>query len=256
MQEAKIDKKSQALSRRQFMLESAQNACAAGLVCLALDFHGHQVKANSENALRPPGALSEGNFLAACVRCGQCVRDCPYDTLKLAKFSDSIALGTPHFTAREVPCEMCEDIPCVKACPTGALDPDLTDIDDSRMGVAVLVDSETCLNMQGLRCDVCYRICPLIDKAINLVMHRNERTSVHAIFEPRVNTDLCTGCGKCERACVLEVSAIKVLPTQLAKGELGRHYRFGWKEKANKGESLIPKGIDLPDRKPITEGVN
>jgi formate hydrogenlyase subunit 6/NADH:ubiquinone oxidoreductase subunit I len=41
---------------------------------------------------------------------------------------------------------MCEDIPCVKACPTGALDHSLKDINKSKMGLAVLVDHETCLN--------------------------------------------------------------------------------------------------------------
>ncbi|MDI8993040.1 hypothetical protein MJI20_29020, partial [Salmonella enterica subsp. enterica serovar Anatum] len=37
-------------------------------------------------------------------------------------------------------------------------------------------------------------------------------------------------CGKCEKVCVLEQPAIKVLPLSLAKGELGHHYRFGWLE--------------------------
>ena len=38
--------------------------------------------------LRPPGALPEAEFLGACLRCGLCVRDCPYDTLKLAQITD------------------------------------------------------------------------------------------------------------------------------------------------------------------------
>ena len=51
----------------------------------------------------------------------------------------------------------------------------------------------------------------------------------------------CTGCGKCEQACVLEEAAIKVLPMDLAKGELGQHYRWGWEEKQQQaGESLVP----------------
>ena len=113
-------------------------------------------------------ACRKTDFLGACIRCGLCVRDCPYDTLKLATLGDAVATGTPYFIARDIPCEMCEDIPCVKACPTGALDHALTDIDDARMGLAVLIDQENCLNFQGLRCDVCYRVCPSIDKAITL----------------------------------------------------------------------------------------
>ena len=56
---------------------------------------------------------------------------------------------------------------------------------------------------------------------------------------PAFDPTLCTGCGKCEKACVLEEAAIKVLPTRLAKGELGQHYRWGWKEKQKAGGSLV-----------------
>ena len=38
---------------------------------------------------------------------------------------------------------------------------------------------------------------------------------------------------------MLEEAAIKVLPMDIAKGLLGRHYRLGWKEKQNAGKSLI-----------------
>jgi ferredoxin-type protein NapG len=151
---------------------------------------------------------------------------------------------------------MCDDIPCVKACPTGALDPNLTNIDDADMGLAVLVDQETCLNLLGLRCDVCYRVCPLIDEAITLERHHNERTGKHAMFIPTVHSDKCTGCGKCERSCVLEAAAIRVFPRPLAKGRIGEHYRLGWMEKENKGESLIQGIVDLPDRLPQNSPLN
>ncbi len=85
----------------------------------------------------------------------------------------------------------------------------MTDIDQARMGVAVLIDHETCLNYLGLRCDVCYRVCPLIDKAITLELQHNQRTGKHAMFLPTVHSDVCTGCGKCEHACVLEEAAIR-----------------------------------------------
>ncbi len=201
-------------------------------------------------ALRPPGAGPEDQFLAACVRCGLCVRDCPYPTLSLAELGEPVTVGTPYFTAREAPCEMCEDIPCVKACPTDALDAELTDIRDARMGLAVLIDEETCLNFLGLRCDICYRICPVIDKAITLEVTPNTRTGKHAIFKPTVHSEHCTGCGKCERGCPLVEAAIKVLPRALAKGRIHAHYRLGWEEKEKMGRELVPGIIDLPDRAP------
>jgi ferredoxin-type protein NapG len=134
---------------------------------------------------------------------------------------------------------MCEHLPCVKACPTGALDPSLGDIDDARMGLAVLIDQEACIAFQGLRCEVCFNICPVRGEAISLEYQHNERSGKHARFIPVVHSDACTGCGKCEQACILEAAAIKVLPISLAKGLLGHHYRLGWREKTKAGGSLV-----------------
>ena len=113
-----------------------------------------------------------------------------------------------------------------------------------------LVSRETCLNFLGLRCDVCYRDCPVINKAITLEERHNKRTGRHAIMEPTVHAEFCTGCGKCERACVLEEAAIKVLPVALATGKLGEHYRLGWEEKKRQGGALVPDLIELPKRMP------
>jgi len=234
--------------RRMFLRDAAGVGAAAGLAALGVGLYARQTVARPAEALRPPGALDEEGFLAACVRCGLCVRDCPYDTLSLAALGDGVVPGTPYFTARAVPCEMCEDIPCVKACPTGALDPALEDIGEARMGLAALVDQENCLNFLGLRCDVCYRVCPVIDKAITLQTRHNPRSDRHALFIPTVHSDHCTGCGKCEKSCVLEEAAIKVLPLALAKGRGGAHYRKGWEEKSKAGRSLIPEQIQLPVR--------
>jgi ferredoxin-type protein NapG len=238
------------MSRRQFATRAARGAVGAGLFALALGQLGKASRARPPVAMRPPGARDEGDFLAACVRCGLCVRDCPYPTLSLAKLDEDLPVGTPYFVSRRAPCEMCDDIPCVAACPTGALDPNLATIDDARMGLAVLVDQETCLNFQGLRCDVCHRVCPLIDQAITLETRRNKRTGKHALFIPTVHSDKCTGCGKCEHACVLDEAAIRVFPRHLAKGSGGSHYHLGWKEKERHGGPLVPDLIDLPDRLP------
>ncbi len=239
--------------RRRFLEDSARLLCLAGLFGLGLGAYGRrQSLAMSWDALRPPGALAEERFLAACIRCGQCVRACPYHALHLARPEEAVATGTPFFTARRIPCELCEKMPCIRSCPTGALDPMLANIYEARMGLAVLVDHETCLNFLGLRCDVCYRSCPLIDKAISLDTQHNLRSGKHTLFLPVVHSKFCTGCGKCEKSCVLERAAIRVMPLALAKGELGRHYRLGWKEKEEAGKSLIPEQLDLPDRLPET----
>ena len=177
-------------------------------------------------AIRPPGARYEPDFNARCIKCGQCVDACPYDTLKLATTDAGIPIGTPYFIPRETPCYMCEDIPCIAACPTGALDPALEDIDDSRMGLAV-IDIENCLSWQGLRCEICFRECPLQGQAIS-VEHHPRRLSKHAMFVPVVHSDACTGCGICEKACPTQEAAIRVLQPDLVQGKIGDHYRLGW----------------------------
>ncbi len=238
--------------RREFLLDAAKLACGAGLLGVGVGFYAGQARALTPLAVRPPGALAEEGFLGACIRCGLCVRDCPPKILSLARPGQEVANGTPYFTARTGPCEMCEDIPCVKACPTGALDHSLKDITRSKMGLAVLVDQENCLNFLGLRCDVCYRVCPLIDKAITLQPQHNARTGKHTRFIPTVHSEACTGCGICEKACVLETAAIKVYPVALAKGKGGAHYRLGWEEKRRAGKSLLDEKnmIELPKRMP------
>ncbi len=238
------------ISRRQFFGNAAGAASVAFLVSTGVAVYGERSRALPTYALRPPGALEGRRFLASCSRCGLCVRDCPYGALRLSRLGEPVPAGTPYFVAREIPCEMCEDIPCINACPTGALDRRLEDIYKARMGLAVVVDHETCLNYLGLRCDTCYRACPLIDEAITLEPQHNKRSGRHTIFVPVVHSEACTGCGKCERVCVLDTAAIKVFPRGLAKAELGRHYRLGWEEKEKAGGALVPGVLDLPDRLP------
>lgn len=234
--------------RRRFLGNLAGAAGGACLLSLGLGMHVRSAQALPAQALRPPGALPEAEFLAACIRCGLCVRDCPYDTLSLATLGSDVVPGTPYFTARQTPCEMCDDIPCVKACPTGALDHQLQDIGKAQMGLATLIDQENCLNFLGLRCDVCYRVCPVIDKAITLERVHNPRSDRHAMLLPTVHADACTGCGKCEKSCVLPEPAIKVLPRKLAQGAPAEHYRKGWVEKEKAGGSLIGEQVRMPVR--------
>jgi len=245
--------KREGVSRRQFLGDALKTACGVGLFGLGLGLYSQRASSVPAWAIRPPGAIDEDHFLGACLRCGLCVRDCPFDMLYLGEAGQDVPTGTPYFVAREKGCEMCEDIPCVAACPTSALNHDLKDINDARMGLAVLVDQESCIAFQGLRCEVCYQVCPVKDEAITLDRQHNERSGKHALFIPVVHSERCTGCGKCEEACILEQAAIKVLPMHLAKGELGRHYRLGWEEKSRAGGSLVTP--DLEHRYNLPEGV-
>ena len=237
------------LSRRDFLRGTlrGRDLALAATGALGWSFVVSQSTAAAA-ALRPPGAHPEADFLARCIKCGQCAEACPFDTLKLATLGGEGGVGVPWFEPREIPCYMCEDGPCIAACPTDALIPD-TAIEDARMGLAVLIDQESCLAFQGLRCEVCYRACPLLGESIRLEMRPQERTGKHAYFLPVVDSEHCTGCGRCENACILEEAAIKVLPRDVAKGRLGEHYRFGWKEDAE-----ISRDVTAPESAPEGPG--
>jgi ferredoxin-type protein NapG len=182
-----------------------------GLVALGTQrLQAERAVPRDDRAIRPPGAVAESRFLAACVRCGLCVQACPFDTLKLgtAEAGSPVAAGTPYFHARDVPCEMCDDIPCRRACPTGALVPTLSNIDDARMGTAWLSSPDGCYSFIGAaRCDSCWRACPLRDSAITMLQGR---TRGGGRFTPTVDGTVCTGCGLCEKACIAVEPAITV----------------------------------------------
>lgn len=213
-------------TRRAFLVKTAQGAAVAATGALLWVYLLRQEARAHPYALRPPGALPEADFNAACIKCGQCVNACPYDTLALASAGGDLPIGMPFFTPRQVPCYLCPDIPCLKACPTGAISPQLKDINDARMGLAV-IDLENCLSWKGLRCEICHRECPLKGKAITLEVHPRE-LSKHAMFYPIVHADACTGCGICEKACPTSEAAIRILPHKLVQGKIGEHYRLGW----------------------------
>lgn len=205
-------------SRRKMLKAAAGLAGSVGSFGVFLAAYVQTAGQRAAAAIRPPGALEEPEFLSACVRCGLCVEDCPYDMLHLASIDAPVATGTPYFVAREKACEMCEDIPCAKACPTGALSPDLTDIKEARMGLAVFSNPETCYAMQGTACRACYYACPVKDEAITMDMLR---TAKGTVFQPTVHSGACTGCGMCEEACITPQASIKVLPLDFATRDTG-----------------------------------
>ncbi|WP_201219749.1 ferredoxin-type protein NapG [Halochromatium roseum] len=216
------------MNRRDFVFDSLRTAAGVGLLGLGLGLYSQRAASLPAWALRPPGAQPEDDFNGACIRCGLCVRDCPFDMLHLARLGQDIPTGTPYFVAREAGCEMCEDIPCVAACPSNALDHGLTDINKADMGLAIVSDQDACIAFQGQRCEVCFDICPIRGDAITLETQYHERSGQQALLIPVVHAETCTGCGKCEEACILDEAAIKVLPRHLIQGQRGEHDRLVW----------------------------
>ena len=99
---------------RRLLNSAAQGAGAA------LDLVDNQL---SSSLLRPPGALPEAEFLLSCTRCNGCVEACPHGSIVKAPPQAGPAAGTPQILPANLPCYLCEDLPCIKACSDGALLP-------------------------------------------------------------------------------------------------------------------------------------
>lgn len=243
------DRRVPGFKRRELMTGALQvlglsAACAAGLGLAA-----RSQTATAAWAPRPPGAVK--NFTEACMKCGLCVKVCPKGALKLSRLGDPAPLGTPYFEPRKEACIMCEDLRCIKACTSGALDPKTDDIYKTKMGVAV-IDPHSCLSWQGLRCEVCYRQCPKKGKALVLAPHPRGM-SKHAVFVPQIDPDECTGCGLCEWSCPTEKAAVRIVNPDSVLGAIGEHYRLGWKDTEHQPhhpQAVRPEDQTAPDATP------
>jgi ferredoxin-type protein NapG len=139
-----------AQARREFLRTAG---LAAGMVGASL--LGLLPALGGANArLRPPGALKRGldeqEFLAACIKCGQCVQVCPVEAIHLADLIDGVGVGVPQIQARDQACDFsCDGLQCVLACPTGALTHSINYPAEARMGFARLAHPDACLAAQG-----------------------------------------------------------------------------------------------------------
>jgi len=137
-------------TRRQFIRSSVMAVGAVGFSLLGF----LPVVQGTSLRLRPPGAIKtpddEQQFLASCIKCGQCVQVCPVEAIKLADLDQGFGIGVPYIDARNQACDFsCDGLQCVLACPTGALTHDLNFPADARMGFARLAEPSKCLALQG-----------------------------------------------------------------------------------------------------------
>ncbi|MCE5334256.1 MAG: 4Fe-4S binding protein [Desulfobacteraceae bacterium] len=164
------------LSRRGFVVASLSGIAAIPL--LRLD---GKLGANYDPALvRPPGSLTEADFLNRCIKCGQCARVCPTNVIQPDEWQRGLeGIWTPKLNFRtgtsgcQLNCTACGQI-----CPTAAIRP--LSIDEKlgrgsfehtgpiRIGTA-FVDRGRCLPWaMDKPCIVCQENCPVSPKAITV----------------------------------------------------------------------------------------
>jgi MauM/NapG family ferredoxin protein len=151
--------------------------------------------------LRPPGAIPEMGFLAACTRCGACIDVCPVHAVLKAPAAAGFAAGTPFLDPKIQACVVCDDIPCARSCPTGALVVPPGGWAEIRLGTLEL-DPDRCITFHGSACGVCARACPVGEAALAL----------DGGGRPVLKPEGCVGCGVCVTACVTLPSSLRLHP--------------------------------------------
>jgi MauM/NapG family ferredoxin protein len=179
---------------------------AGGMVYAVLPGGKTLTRPRRPRVLRPPGALPEDRFLAACTRCGACVGACLTGGLQPALLEAGLeGLWTPVLVGRLGGCEA-ECNLCGKVCNTQAIRHlPLEEKKKFKMGRAA-IDRDTCLAWKEERvCYICDEVCPF--GAIGFVKDKNP-----TFDKPVVLPDKCTGCGLCEWKCPVEPPAIYAVP--------------------------------------------
>lgn len=146
------------------------------------------------NYVLPPGTSSREDFFKRCTACGACISACPTGVIKASsnEFGVRHAL-TPVMNFDRSFC-LVDCVICTEICPTKALNP-LT-VDEkltSPIGKARIEPANCILYADSVACSVCVRRCPL--QAISIIRDNNGKQV------PKVDNELCTGCGVCSYAC-------------------------------------------------------
>jgi polyferredoxin len=154
--------------------------------------------------IRPPGALEEREFLKRCVKCGECMKVCITNGLQPTLLEAGLeGIWSPILIPKIGYCEFRCTL-CGQVCPTGAIKRlPLEEKIKVKIGLAI-IDKSRCLPYaHATPCIVCEEVCPTPKKAIwfehNKVKDQQRREFF--IKQPRVDLELCIGCGICEAKC-------------------------------------------------------
>jgi ferredoxin-type protein NapF len=154
--------------------------------------------------IRPPGALPEAEFMRTCVRCAECMKSCPTNTLQPCLWESGLTgLWTPKMDLRFAACELHCNV-CGKVCPTQAIRSlSLDEKTHAKVGTAI-INRDLCLVWaQDKLCLICDEICPY-----NAIVFR----TIEGYRRPVIIASRCNGCGFCEQRCPVQgESAIIVM---------------------------------------------
>ncbi|HXX82300.1 MAG TPA: 4Fe-4S binding protein, partial [Thermodesulfovibrionales bacterium] len=154
--------------------------------------------------IRPPGSLEEREFLKRCVKCGECMKVCITNGLHPTLIEAGLeGIWSPVLVPRIGYCEFRCTL-CGQVCPTGAIKRlELRDKMKVKIGLA-MIDKGRCLPYaHATPCIVCEEVCPTPKKAVwfEEAKAKDREGKEHILKQPRVDLELCIGCGICEAKC-------------------------------------------------------
>lgn len=166
----------------------------------------------------PFGSLSHKHLNSKCTACHLCIDKCPKHVLRPAVNEyglEGIMQPVMDFSKGycDYECTLCSEI-----CPAGAITRQSIDEKlSTRIGIAEYVRENCILSHEALLCGACYRACPT--GAISMRPDYNEplsedkiealkdvpaeagRPRVNYMVYPKIDPDLCIGCGACQYRC-------------------------------------------------------
>ncbi len=174
-----------------------------------------RARAINNDLIRPPGALDEIDFLASCVRCGECMKVCITQGLQPLGLDLGIeAMFTPVLVPRLGYCEF-NCVLCASVCPTHAILPLTRKQKQAIVMGKAFFDKNRCLPWAEKKgCIVCEEHCPVHNKAIRFdeIRIKDAEGKPVMVKQPYVVAERCIGCGICEHVCpVTGEAAIRVV---------------------------------------------
>jgi len=188
-QEASNDNISE--SRRSFI---ATGATIAGTVPLLAVAQNNAEGGSKKLPVTPPGSVSIERFKDLCTGCHLCVVQCPTHLLKPAGLQYGFDyMLKPYMSFASKYCNY-TCIKCSEVCPSDAIKPISVEKKKvTQIGIAEFYIDLCIVKTEGTDCGACSEHCPT--QAVHMIPYNGTLTI------PKVESDLCVGCGGCESIC-------------------------------------------------------
>lgn len=185
-------------SRRAFLKTASAVALAVPALASGSQIisgsKGRNLVNDKKYPVSPPGSIALEYFNFNCTACHLCISLCPTQVLTPA--TDAYGwkgflqpVMDYHASFCNFECNLCSQI-----CPNGAIRPlTIEEKKRTQIGIAVFAEKNCVVYNNNTACGACNEHCPT--KAVTMIPYKN------GLKIPKVNKDICLGCGACEFAC-------------------------------------------------------